>query len=561
MAALEGIHPMTKVTGFLPIIFSKYGLIKLINNAFQNKINIIEIIGGVDRVIIAVGNSLAQHLHINSQVIAPSDLLETNVWTIRVTGEFMIIMNNLMSLPIIVRYPQRFNDSRSFIAAFKREFLSLLEVSPIPHAKIRMIRDAQFSKVVFTRQIQPETQQQLQMYQNLMMGPNSIIDWEKDPTNAEIALQLAEQTRITNKTTDEEYVVMDIFEDYSVTDFKVPTHPKLNEHNRRYLYRSLSINDIMNATAVGEKILDDYQDYLESRGKSESIVDQDLDCAADYIGYCEALGESVLDDITLVYHYLINYEKLHNDRPTDTGFHSKSDAFREFGKFLRAEDLFSSEDYDLFVQAISQGLKDLGSKQRMYHLQRIIRDMQRQVRNQREHAIQYVNKQYTIYVELSDYHPKMWRRFTVSGDMRLDMLCFAILAAFNADGHHLFELHQGNTHYQLPILDSGFGQSKDITQSWVGDCNLDHEYDLIYDFGDMWNFKIRFEEVKPKRLPAHISPQIVSGFGNGILDDIGGVEGLTQAAKDDPVINAPLNIPKFKDRWSRQIEKIRHSYE
>ena len=66
MAALEGIHPMTKVTGFLPIIFSKYGLIKLINNAFQNKINIIEIIGGADRVIIAVENSLAQHLHINS---------------------------------------------------------------------------------------------------------------------------------------------------------------------------------------------------------------------------------------------------------------------------------------------------------------------------------------------------------------------------------------------------------------------------------------------------------------------------------------------------------------
>ncbi|MQB90531.1 hypothetical protein [Limosilactobacillus reuteri] len=66
MAALEGIHPMTKVTGCLPIIFSKYGLIKLINNTFQNKINIIEIIEGADRVIIAVENSLAQHLHINS---------------------------------------------------------------------------------------------------------------------------------------------------------------------------------------------------------------------------------------------------------------------------------------------------------------------------------------------------------------------------------------------------------------------------------------------------------------------------------------------------------------
>nr|WP_220478007.1 plasmid pRiA4b ORF-3 family protein [Limosilactobacillus agrestis] len=536
-------------------------MIKLINCKIKNKINISKIIEGVDRVIIAVENSLAQHLHVNSQIIAPSELLETNVWTIRVTGEFMIIMNNLMSLPIIVRYPQRFNDSRSFIAAFKREFLSLLEVSPIPHAKIRMIRDAQFNKVVFTQQIQPETQQQLQMYQNLMMGPNSIIDWEKDPSNAEIALQLAEQTRITNKATDEEYVVMDVFEDYSVADFKVATHPKLNEHNRSYLYRSFSINDIMNATAVGEKILNDYQEYLGSRGKSESVIDRNLDCAADYIGYCETLGESVLDDITLIYHYFINYEKLHNDRPTDTGFHSKSDAFREFGKFLRAEDLFSSEDYDLFVQAISQGIKDLDSRQVMYHLQRIIRDMQRQVRNQREHAIQYVNKQYTIYVELSDYRPKMWRRFTVSGDTRLDMLCFAILAAFNADGYHLFELQQGKIHYQLPILDSGFGQSNDITQSWVGDYNLAQEYNLIYDFGDMWNFKIKFEEEKSKRLPAHTGPKIISGFGNGILDDIGGVEGLTQAAKDDPAINSPLNIPKFKNQWTHKIEKIRHSYE
>ncbi|MCD7121536.1 plasmid pRiA4b ORF-3 family protein [Limosilactobacillus albertensis] len=512
-------------------------------------------------VIIAVENSLAQHLHINSQIMSPSELLDTNAWTIRVAGEFMIIMNNLMSFPVIVRHPQRFNDSRSFMTAFKREFLQLLEISPIPHAKIRMIRDAQFGKVAFTRQIQPETQQQLQKYQNLMIGPNSIIDWEKNPSNAEIALQLAEQTQIINQATDEEYVVMDIFEDYSITDFKVPSHPELNEHNRRYLYRSLSINDIMNATAVGEKILDDYEEYLEERNKSESIIDRDLDCAADYIGYCEALGESVLDDLTLIYHYFINYEKLHNERPTDTGFRSKSDAFREFGKFLRAEDLFSSEDYDKFVQAVNQGIKDLNSKQRMYHLQRIIRDMQRQVRNQREHAIQYVNKQYTIYVELSNYNPKMWRRFTVSGDTRLDMLCFTILAAFNADGNHLFELQQGSVRYQLPIFDSGFGQTKDITQSWVGDCDVSHDFHLIYDFGDMWDFKIKFEEIKPKRIPAHTGPEIIDGFGYGILEDIGGVTGLAQVAKDDGSINSQLNITEFKKKWARQIEKIHNCYE
>lgn len=511
--------------------------------------------------IIAVENSLAQHLHVNSQVTAPSELLDTDVWTIRVAGEFMIVMNNLMSLPVIVRYPQRFNDSRSFMAAFKREFLQLLEISPIPHAKIRMIRDAQFGKVTFTRQIQPETQQQLQMYQNMMMGPNSVIDWEKDPSNAEIALQLAEQTRVANEAKAEEYVVMDVFEDYSITDFKVAAHPQLNEHNRRYLYRSLSINDIMNATAVGEKILDDYEEYLEAQNKSESIIDRDLDCAADYIGYCEALGESVLDDLTLIYHYLINYEKLHDDRPTETAFRTMSTAFREFGRFLRAEDLFTSEDYDKFVQAIGQGVKDLNSKQRIYHLQRIIRDMQRQVKAQREHALHYVNKRYTVYVELADYEPTMWRRFTISGDTRLDMLCFTILAAFNADGNHLFELRRGDVHYQLPIFDSGYGQTKDITQSWVGDCDLASEYTLVYDFGDMWQFKIKFEEVTPTHLPSHTGPQMIGGFGSGILDDIGGVAGLAQAAKDDATINEQLHAKTAQQGWTREIEKIRNCYE
>ena len=68
---------------------------------FKNKINISEIIGGVDRVIIAVKCYSPQHLHVNSQVIAPSDLLDNKMFGQFVLREFMIIMNNLMSLPII----------------------------------------------------------------------------------------------------------------------------------------------------------------------------------------------------------------------------------------------------------------------------------------------------------------------------------------------------------------------------------------------------------------------------------------------------------------------------
>lgn len=510
--------------------------------------------------IIAVENSLAQHLHVNSQITSPSAFLDTDVWTVRVAGEFMIIMNNLMSLPVLVRYPQRFNDSRSFMTAFKREFLQLLEIAPIPHAKIRMIRDAQFNKVVFTRQIQPETQRQLQIYQNMLVGPNTVIDWERDLTNAEISLQLAEQTRVTTAA-DEDYVVMDLFEDYSINNFKLPAHAKLNEHNRRYLYRSLSLNDIMNATAVGEQLLDDYEKQLDHAHLSDNIIEHALDVAADYLGYCEALGESALDDLTLAYHYLINFEKLHTERPSESGFRAIGQDLRRLGRFLCREGLFSSADYDQFVQAVNQGIDSLNSKQRVYRLQRIIREMHWQVRAQRKQTMRYANQQYTVYVELANYEPKMWRRFNISGDTRLDKLCYTILAAFKANGNHLFELRQDDVRYQLPIFNSGVGTTLDMTKRWVGDCDLNKEYTLIYDLGDAWCFKIKLEAVEPVRLPSRSNPEMLAGFGNGILEDIGGVEGLTQVAKDDLKINSQFDAAGFQQEWPDLIEKIRDCYE
>lgn len=511
--------------------------------------------------IIGVENSFAQHLHVNSQMIDLDDLQNNpTAWSVRVAGEFMIVMNNMLALPVIIRYPQRFNDSRSFMTAFKREFIQLLEISPVPHAKIRLIRDAQFANVVFTQQIQPATQRLLQGYQNKLMGPNATVNWDQDPSNAEIALQLAEQTNVTIADDDGAFV-MDLFEEYSIANFHVGAHPYLNEHNRQYLYRSGSINDIMNATAVSQRILDDYERYLEQRNKSENIIDRDLDCAADYLGYCEAMGQSILDDVTLIYHYLINYEKLHDERVSQTYFKEMGYAFREFARFMRTEDLFRHDDFDKFVQATGQGVKDFNSKQRRYHLQRIFRDMQRQVQAQREHALQYMNKRYQVYAELKGYQPTMWRKFTVNGATRLDRLCFAILAAFNADGNHLFELQEGATRYQLPLFDSGFDQDKDMTQIWVGECTSETQFTLTYDFGDMWQFMVKVTEMKPSRLTTYSGPKMIDGYGKEILDDIGGTAGLKQVAKDDPLINQQLNVQSFNTTWPKKIEKIRTCYE
>lgn len=511
--------------------------------------------------IIAVEKSLAQHLHINSQVIAPAQLLDNDVWTVRVAGDFMIMVNDMLGLPVIVRHPQRFNDSRSFMTAFKREFLKLLELAPIPHAKIRMLRKTQFQQVQFTLQVQPKMQKRLQLYQNMIMGPNAVIDWEQEPQNDELALQIADQTPVIGDRARDNYSVIQAVEDYVIAHYSLPAHPLLNEQNRTYLYRSLSLNAIMNAAVVSAKILDDYQDYLGYLQKNEKIIDRDLEYAADYIGYCKGLGVSILDDLTMVYHYLINYEKLHGNQPSDTTFKQMGHAFREFGKFLRAVDLFRSDDFDNFIQAVNQGLQEVHAHHRVDRFHRVIRQMQQQMQAQRKQAAKYNHCQYTVYAELNDYRPRVWRRFTVSGATRLDSLCFMTLAAFNASGTHLFDLQHNHNHYQLPLYNSGISQTKDMTNYWLGDCQPATELLLTYDFGDMWQFNIKVEAVTEKRMTSRSLPQMMDGVGLGIVEDIGGVTGLAQTAKDEPQINTAFDTSSFQKQWNSQTTKIRNCYE
>ena len=68
-----------------------------------------------------------------------------------------------------------------------------------------------------------------------------------------------------------------------MNNFAVPAHPKLNEHNRRYLYHSESLNDVMNESEVSEEIIQDYRSSLEQLGKSDQIIDRDTDYATDYL--------------------------------------------------------------------------------------------------------------------------------------------------------------------------------------------------------------------------------------------------------------------------------------
>lgn len=511
--------------------------------------------------IITVEKPVAQHLHVNPRLVDALCLTAPEAWSVRVTGDFMIIMNNLMALPVIVRHPQRFTDSRSFITAFKQGFLQMMELIAVPHAKIRMVRDAQFQDICFTNQVADAAPRYLQSYQDALTG--SKVDWDQHPTSAELSLQLAKQFVIPNPDTDGGVTAVKLFENYVLESFALPAHPSLNEHNRNYLYHSGSLNDVLNAVAVDERLLKDYRQYLENRDKSDQAIDCDLDTADDYFSFCDGYEETIFDDLTLVYNYLIQYEKSKGTQLTTAQFEEKGVALRELGRFMRYQRLFSTSDFDHFVQAIGQGIKDLRTAEHNYYFHRLLRNVQDQVESQRGSlaARQYNNKRYQLLVTLDGYRPTMWRRFSLSGDTRLDMLCYQLLASFRANGSHLFVLHDQRDSYQLPAFDSGISSRRSLLEHWLGEYQAGSELTLIYDLGDIWKLNIKIEKVTGQsRFRSGSAAKLLAGGGRGIVEDIGGAGGLMEVAKDIPDLNNSLNVDQEQKAWRERVDRLRQSY-
>lgn len=514
------------------------------------------------RVIIAVEQSTAQGLHVNPQPLS-GELNDSLTWSVRVTGDFVIIMNNRFALPVIIRHPQRFKDSRSFVAEFKREFINLLAMLPVPHAKIRLVRDGQFDNIQFTVGITADAAAYLKTYQNLLTGPNEVINWDAEPTNTEIALQLAEETWMEDDQ-DNSISVMTAFERYTMENYHVPAHPTINDNNRKYLYQSASLNDVLNAVAVSQVFLADYHDWLDQRGKSDQIIDRDTDVAADYCSYCEVNGASPLDDLTMPYYYLLHYRENSDEDVSDTQLKEVATALRELARFMRLQKLFSDEDYEQFGQAIAQSGDDRYSPQRYYHFQRMVKDLQIQLNDQRQAIVApraYAKRRIKVRAKLADYSPKIWREFEVGGDTRLDKLCMQVLASFKAQGSHLFDLQAGQTNYQLPVMESGFGDAEDLSEHWLGEFPVGSQFTLNYDFGDSWQFNIELVgETEQSRLQNDGHAHLINGFGSGIIEDIGGVDGLRQAAQDDPTINRQLDVDTYQKQWGNGISRLQRAY-
>lgn len=168
---------------------------------------------------------------------------------------------------------------------------------------------------------------------------------------------------------------------------------------------------------------------------------------------------------------------------------------------------------------------------------------------------------YQFKAQLIGFRPTMWRRFQLPSNYSLAHLAYLVMDMFEMMGSHLFCLEQMMvdrkknplTASKRSMLDNvrrfevgeeerdryGFSNrnNEDATKIIVSDCFLEKGDRMVlsYDYGDDWAIKIAFEKQVEEPVNIDDLPRVLAGQGYGIIEDCGGIYGLTsimQAYRD-----------------------------
>jgi len=173
---------------------------------------------------------------------------------------------------------------------------------------------------------------------------------------------------------------------------------------------------------------------------------------------------------------------------------------------------------------------------------------------------------YQLYLELTDYAPKIWRRIQIMNNIKFSRLGYIIMTLFEMQASHLYE-------FEIDVLENfkrsdkdfweeypdagkdikkircgipdedniydfnnleGYEPLKDSTEEYVKHY-LYHENDEMifkYDFGDNWIIKVKLEKIfEDKKTEGKEFPRVIDGQGYGIIENCGGTGGLEEIRK------------------------------
>jgi hypothetical protein len=175
---------------------------------------------------------------------------------------------------------------------------------------------------------------------------------------------------------------------------------------------------------------------------------------------------------------------------------------------------------------------------------------------------------YRFHAELADYKPKIWRRFEINGEKTVAELGYALMSMFEMRASHMFRFTEQFEDTMLARLRVAYTEAeiKDMWEKYpmaelakthvyqlssvgmdLGDDALLFEADKIklqevsktpgmsltfeYDFGDGWIVVLALEEFERREVTLANLPKVLDGEGYGIIENVGGVDGLHELAK------------------------------
>jgi len=165
---------------------------------------------------------------------------------------------------------------------------------------------------------------------------------------------------------------------------------------------------------------------------------------------------------------------------------------------------------------------------------------------------------YQFYAVLRGYKPKIWRRFQVMQNITLARLAYILMTLFEMKASHLFLIdvpYRKNARLSYPEAEEDFYQMfsehkyftilydflDDFGQEYLDAsayklykmlANEKEELNFEYDFGDGWEVYLKVEIIfDDKNLPGKELPRVIDGQGFGIVEDCGGISGLTSLRK------------------------------
>lgn len=122
--------------------------------------------------------------------------------------------------------------------------------------------------------------------------------------------------------------------------------------------------------------------------------------------------------------------------------------------------------------------------------------------------------------ELEDY---IWRDIEITSLSSVAKLGYAVIAAFDAEGSHLFCIKYFDTKYEFPFEDFEDDESA-VNPSTVKlsklKLNIGDRLTMEYDYGAGWKFDIQLISVtEMKKGTGSHYPYITDGAGRGIIED------------------------------------------